>query len=190
MRLKVPGEAVSAEVVRLVLDDRLVLAVSLHERIVDRLVADLAPPTEEELREDLRVDLAPCDVILDEMQHAAERGVLRDDGAVVLPRQMEHAQGVFHLTPKVAFAPKAKDRKRHSSGASPSPVPSVGSSVRVSPSTAISSGSSVTGSGVGGASILRTKTCSAPALILRRSVCSVRTLTWTVFRSASNVASA
>src|SRR5207245_874049 len=46
--------------------DRLVLAVSLHERIVHRLVADLAPPTEEELREDLRVDLAPCSVILGE----------------------------------------------------------------------------------------------------------------------------
>src|SRR5206468_11008037 len=122
------------------------------ERIVDRLVADLAPATEEEFREDLRVDLAPCDVVLHEMQHAADRGVLRDDRAMVLPCQMEHPQGVFHLMPKVAFPPKAKDRERHSSGASPSSAPSAGSSVRVSPSTATSSGSSTGGSGVGGAS--------------------------------------
>src|SRR5439155_769234 len=74
--------------------DRLVLAVPLHERIVDRLVADLSPATEEEFCEDFRVNLSPCDVILDEMQHAADRGVLRDDRAVVLPCQMEHAQRV------------------------------------------------------------------------------------------------
>src|SRR5437867_4311215 len=81
----------------------------------------------------------------------------------------------------------------HSSGASSSFGSSTGPSVRASPSTAISSRSSPGGgpsATTGGASIFRVKTCSAPALILSRSDCSDRTLTFPVCCSAANVASA
>src|SRR5206468_8201577 len=155
--------------------DRLELAVALHERVVDRLVADLAASLQEELGEDFRVDFAPCDVVLHELEHPAERRVLRDDRAMVLAGQVQHAERVLHILPEIAFPSEPQDGEAHSSGASSSFGSSTGPSVRASPSTAISSGSSPGGgpsATTGGASIFRVKTCSAPALIFRRSVCS------------------
>src|SRR3989441_6504079 len=68
--------------------DRFVLAMALHERVVDRLVADLAASLQEEFREDFRIDFAPGDVVLHELEHASERGVFRDDRAMVLAGQV------------------------------------------------------------------------------------------------------
>src|SRR2546422_2398669 len=70
--------------------DRLELAVALHERVIDRLVADLTASLEEEFGEDFRVDFAPGDVVLHELEHPAERRVLRDDRAMVLAGQVPH----------------------------------------------------------------------------------------------------
>src|SRR2546425_2184603 len=160
--------------------DRLVLAVARHARIVDRLVADLAASLQEELGEDFWVDFAPGDVVLHELEHASERRVLRYDRAMVLAGQVQHAERVLHVPSEIAFPSDPQDGEAHSSGASSSFGSAAGSSVRASPSTSISSGSSPGGADsatTGGASTFRVKTCSAPALILRRSVCSDRTLT-------------
>src|SRR5438128_3319841 len=160
--------------------DRLELAVALHERVIDRLVADLTASLQEEFGEDFRVDFAPGDVVLHELEHPAERRVLRDDRAVVLAGQVQHAERVLHVLPEIAFPSEPQDGEAHSSGASSSFGSSAGSSVRASPSTAISSGSSPGGgpsATTGGASIFRVNTCSAPALIFSRSDCSNRTLT-------------
>src|SRR5881296_2002357 len=173
--------------------DRLELAVALHERVIDRLVADLTASLQEELGEDFRVDFAPGDVVLHELEHPAERRVLRDNRAMVLAGQVQHAERVLHVLPEIAFPSEPQDGEAHSSGASSSFGSSTGPSVRASPSTAISSGSSPGGgpsATTGGASIFRVKTCSAPALILSRSDCSDRTLTFPVCCSAANVASA
>src|SRR6058998_1031933 len=173
--------------------DRLELAMTFHECVVDGLVADLAATLQEEFREDLRIDFAPRDVVLHELEHASVRGVLGDDRAMVLAGQVEHPEGVFHIATEVAFPSDPQDGEAHSSGASSSFVSSAGSSVSAAPSTSISSGSSPGGgpsATTGGASTFRVKTCSAPALIFSRCVCSDRTLTWPVCRSAANVASA
>src|SRR5213594_5215887 len=165
--------------------DRLELAVALHERVVDRLVADLPATLQEEFREDLRVDFAPGDMVLHELEHAPVGGVLRDDRAMVLACQVEHPEGVFHIATEIALPSDPEDGEAHSSGASPSFDSSAGSSVSAAPSTSISSGSSP-GAGpsatTGGASTFRVKTCSAPDLIFSLSVCSDRTLTWPVCR--------
>src|SRR5256885_781426 len=192
-RLRVSEEPARSEMLRVVFDHPLEFAVALHERVIDRLVADLTASREEEFGEDFRVDFAPGDVVLHELEHPAERRVLRDDRAMVLAGQVQHAERVLHVLPEIAFSSEPQDGEAHSSGASSSFGSSAGPSVRASPSTAISSGSSPGGgpsATTGGASILRVKTCSAPALIFSRSVCSERTLTWPVWRNAANVASA
>src|SRR2546422_1307015 len=173
--------------------DRLELAVALHERVIDRPVADLTASLQEEFGEDFRIDFAPGHVVLHELEHPAERRVLRDDRAVVLAGQVQHAERVLHVLPEIAFPSEPQDGEAHSSRASSSFGSFAGSSVRASPSTAISSRSSPGGgpsATTGGASIFRVKTCSAPALILSRSDCSDRTLTFPVCCSAANVASA
>src|SRR5438093_6786510 len=173
--------------------DRLELAVALHERVIDRLVADLTASLQEEFGEDFRIDFAPGHVVLHELEHPAERRVLRDDRAVVLAGQVQHAERVLHVLPEIAFPSEPQDGEAHSSGASSSFGSSAGSSVRASPSTPISPVSSPAGGPsamTGGASIFPVNTCPAPALIFRRSVCSERTLTFPVCCSAANVASA
>src|SRR2546422_6121578 len=83
--------------------DRLELAVALHERVIDRLVADLTASLEEEFGEDFRVDFAPGDVVFHELEHPAERRVLRDDRAMVLAGPVPHAGRVPHGLPEIAF---------------------------------------------------------------------------------------
>src|SRR5438093_1599373 len=115
--------------------DRLELAVALHERVIDRLVADLTTSLQEEFGEDFRVDFAPGDMVLHELEHPAERRVLRDDRAMVLAGQVEHAERVLHVLPEIAFPSEPQDGEAHSSGASSSFGSSAGPSVRASPST-------------------------------------------------------
>src|SRR5437773_10407633 len=132
-------------------------------------------------------------MVLHELEHASERGVFRDDRAIVLAGQVQHPEGVFHIATEVAFPSDPQDGEAHSSGASSSFVSSAGPSVSDAPSTSTSSGSSPGGgppATTGGASTFRVNTSSAPALIFSRSVCSDRTLTWPVCRCAAHVAGA
>src|SRR5437867_3518152 len=91
--------------------DRLELAVALHERVIDRLIADLPASLQEQFGEDFRIDFAPGDVVFHELEHPAERRVLRDDRAMVLAGQMQHAERVLHGRLRVALceAPGIRD---------------------------------------------------------------------------------
>src|SRR5207245_10337867 len=103
-----------------------------------------------------------------------------DGRAIVLAGQVEHPEGVFHIATEIALPSDPQDGEAHSSGASSSFVSSAGSSVSAAPSTSISSGSSPGGgpsATTGGASTFRVKTCSAPALLFTRCVCSDRPFT-------------
>src|SRR6267143_1529691 len=157
--------------------DRLVLAVVFDERVIDRTVSDLPAALEQEAGEHLGIDLAPRDVVFDELEHAPIRRVLRDHGAMILARQMEQAERVLHGVTEVALASESEDGEAHTSFASSvvSPCP-VSVSVRSSPSTALSSGRGGASSTIGAVgATLWTYTETAPSLILSRSVCSPRT---------------
>src|SRR2546427_7061250 len=125
--------------------DRLELAVALHERVIDRLVADLTTSLQEEFGEDFRIDFAPGHVVLHELEHPAERRVLRDDRAVVLAGQVQHAERVLPVLPEIPLPSEPQGGEAPSSWASSSFRSSAGSSVRASSSTTISSGRSAGG---------------------------------------------
>src|SRR2546428_3308713 len=128
---------------------------AFHECVLDGPGTGLAASLQEGFREDLRIDFAPGDVVLHELEHASVRGVLGDDRAMVLAGQVQHPERVFHIAAEVAPPSDPQDGEAHSSRASSSFVSSAGSFVSAAPPTSISSGSSPGGgpsASTGGAS--------------------------------------
>src|SRR3989442_12700131 len=119
--------------------DRLELAVALHERVIDRLIADLPASLQEQFGEDFRIDFAPGDVVFHELEQPAARRVLRDDRAMVLAGHVLHAARVLHVLPEVAFPSEPQHGEAPSSRASSSFGSPARSFLRGSPPTPISS---------------------------------------------------